>query len=215
MHTEKGISLPTGYRPDPVPAPVDVAELAKGTSQNWAEWTYDWHPSSPFRAFTHFRYFFPARGVSHPSMADAWLTPLHPDDAFTAETLGCVADLWHRMVENYRPNAEWGTRMVASRATSIIENFSRADINGDSQDPLYAYPTFSMTLEVKTLLPPEGVKWLFVRAQAKQIKNGRMDTEVTIFDSDLELVALSHQVSFIVDLSHGARKPKDLKAGKL
>lgn len=49
-------------------------------------------------------------------------------------------------------------------------------------------------IEFKKLLPPQGVDWLFVRARAKQIKDGRMDVEVTILDEESELVALSNHV---------------------
>lgn len=148
-------------------------------------------------------------------MTDVWLTPIHKDDAFTSEMLGCIADMWHRMVENYRPNAEWGTRGVASRALRVAEQFSNVTADGGAQDKLYAYPTLSMSLDVKKLLPPEGVKWLFVRAHAKQIKDGRMDAEVTILDESLELVALSQHVSFIIDVAQELKKVQKSKAGKL
>ena len=58
-----------------------------------------------------------------------------------------------------------------------------------------------MSLDTKDLLPVPGVKWLSVRAQAKEIGNRRMDAEVTILDETHELVALSQQVSFIIDTS--------------
>lgn len=72
-----------------------------------------------------------------------------------------------------------------------------------------------MTLEIKKLLPPQGVKWLFVRAQAKEVRNGRMDTEVTILDEKLKLVALSHHVCFIIENAHGPLKKAVPKEEKL
>ena len=63
-----------------------------------------------------------------------------------------------------------------------------------------------MSLDIKKLLPDPGGKWLFVRAQVRKIGNGRMDAEVTILDEFHELVALSHQVSFIIDTSTGDEK---------
>lgn len=72
-----------------------------------------------------------------------------------------------------------------------------------------------MSLEIKKVLPPEGVKWLFMRARAKEIKNGRMDAEIFVLDESLELVALSHQVSFMIDFAHNpAIRPRQ-KDGKL
>lgn len=50
------------------------------------------------------------------------------------------------------------------------------------------------------------LKWLFVRAQAKEIKDGRMDAELTILDESLNLGALSRQVDFIVDFAQEFRK---------
>ena len=112
------------------------------------------------------------------------------------------------MVENYCPDdsSEWSTASLVRRAvetgsaTSIIADFNSS---GKKHQLAYWYPTLSMTLEVKKLLPGEGLKWLFVRAQAKEIKNGRMDAEVFIFDADLELVALSHHVCLVVDNARG------------
>ena len=65
------------------------------------------------------------------------------------------------------------------------------------------------------MLPPQGVKWLFMRAQAKDIANGRMDVEVTILNDKLELVALSHHTCFVIDNAHGPMKRAARKKGKL
>lgn len=54
-----------------------------------------------------------------------------------------------------------------------------------------------MHLEVKKRLPPEGSEWLFMRARSTT-KNGRFDAEIMIMYERLELVALSHQIAFIV-----------------
>ena len=54
-----------------------------------------------------------------------------------------------------------------------------------------------MGLEIKKLLPAEGVRWLFVRARAEQIRKGRMDVEVVILDEGMDLVALSQHVCFV------------------
>lgn len=55
-----------------------------------------------------------------------------------------------------------------------------------------------MSMDIKKTLPSEGVQWLFLRAQVKTVRNGRMDAEVIILDEEFELVAVSHQVTFIV-----------------
>lgn len=55
-----------------------------------------------------------------------------------------------------------------------------------------------MGFEMKKVLPPEGVRWLFLRAQLKKIQNGRLDAEIVVLDEKLEMVAISHQISRIV-----------------
>jgi hypothetical protein len=70
------------------------------------------------------------------------------------------------------------------------------------------YPTLLLNLDVKKVLPEEGVEWLFVRVEAKQIKNGRMDLEVVIMDEAGELVALSHHVAFALGAERNLAKRK-------
>ena len=75
------------------------------------------------------------------------------------------------------------------------------------------YPTLLLNLDVKKALPAEGVKWLFSRVQAKQIKNGRYDLEVILMDAEGDLVALSHHVVFAVSAERntaGRKKPEKL-----
>ena len=63
------------------------------------------------------------------------------------------------------------------------------------------YLSLSINIEIKKLLPATGVKWLFMRAQAKQIKDGKMSMEVMLFDQDMDLVALSQQLCPYMSLS--------------
>jgi hypothetical protein len=79
----------------------------------------------------------------------------------------------------------------------------------------YWYPTLVLNLDVKKLLPDEGVEWLFVRVRAKEIKNGRLDLDIEVWDDSKELVATSTHASLIVDASRntagrgeGSDKPK-------
>lgn len=71
-----------------------------------------------------------------------------------------------------------------------------------------------MTLEIKKSLPPEGAKWLFVRAQAKELRNGRMDAEIMIFDQSMALIALSHQICFVIENPRVRDDPR-ARGGKL
>ena len=55
-----------------------------------------------------------------------------------------------------------------------------------------------LNIDFKKELPEEGVEWLFVRVQAKQIKNGRMDLDVVIIDEEGDIVALSQHVALVL-----------------
>jgi hypothetical protein len=48
------------------------------------------------------------------------------------------------------------------------------------------------------LLPSDGVTWLFLRVESKQIRNGRLDLEITVLDEEGEIVALSNHVSLVL-----------------
>ena len=58
-----------------------------------------------------------------------------------------------------------------------------------------------------------GVKWLSIRVQTKQVKNGRMDLEVHVRDEAGDLVALSHHVAFVISAARNtaARRKPDTK----
>ncbi|THV44658.1 hypothetical protein BGAL_0599g00050 [Botrytis galanthina] len=83
----------------------------------------------------------------------------------------------------------------------------------DAESGSYRAPamiaSLATSIEIKKLLPPGGTKWLFMRAQAKEIKNGRLSMEVMVFDEGMELVALSQQLCPIIELSRAmANKQK-------
>lgn len=212
MQTESGLTLPTNYGLTPKPVPADTRRLVDGTEPDWEEFNYPSQVGTPFRAFSHVRYYFHVRGTAHPSISDQYLTPVRHDEVFTDESLGSVADLWQRMIINYYSTTQWGTREAARQGARIWEQFESGE---PGEYVPYAFPTLSMNLEFKKLLPSEGVKWLFLRARARQIKNGRMDTEVTILDENMELVVLSHQISAVIDLAGGKRREQWLATTKL
>lgn len=75
---------------------------------------------------------------------------------------------------------------------------------------LSRYVTQSLDLEVKRLLEPGKVRWLFCRAQTKEIVNGRSDMEVLVLDPDMNLIAIGHQIIIVKSLEwakKGAKVP--------
>jgi hypothetical protein len=70
--------------------------------------------------------------------------------------------------------------------------------------------TLSMSTEMKKKLPEDGVRWLYMRTEAKKLEGGRMDMEVLIFDETMDLVAISHQVAWIVTGTEKTEKASNL-----
>lgn len=67
----------------------------------------------------------------------------------------------------------------------------------DPTMPLWRYSTVSLSLEIKKILPPAGVDWLFLRARVKMIEKVRMNADIVILDERQEMVAFSNQVNSI------------------
>jgi acyl-CoA thioesterase len=63
-----------------------------------------------------------------------------------------------------------------------------------------------MSIELKK--DPGYATWLFVEVVCNQIKNGRFDQEVHVFDEEGDLIALSKHVSSAIELRW--RNPKNL-----
>ena len=199
MKNAKGMSYTTDYTLSPPPAKADVSKLATNEDSRWVSYSNPYHPKSFTKAQTHLKYVMPSSGSPHPSIMDEWITPTSIGDKFTNENIGFVADQWPQMAENYRPESPHNNKGIVARAIRARKGAStKNDVGWKSP---FWYPTLLMNIEFKKLLPPQGVDWLFVRARAKQIRDGRMDVEVTILDEESELVALSNHVCFIVNLA--------------
>lgn len=162
------------------PQPPPV-DLAKMVSGQDPNWTWSEVPFAKFRKATaQVKFFLPRAGLVRPNIVDEWIC-FSDGTNFTNTSIGFVADMFPQIVENFK----------------------------NTNKP-YWYPTLLLNLDIKKLLPVEGVKWLNVRAELKQVKNGRMDLEIWVRDAAGELVALSHHVGFVLDASRNTatrRKP--------
>ncbi|KAF9730492.1 hypothetical protein PMIN06_001345 [Paraphaeosphaeria minitans] len=183
IDTEKGVGFDTEYKLQPPPPSVVLSDLAKDGDKNWC--LQENMPFPKFRkAARQVKFHFPRNGQVKPSIADEWLC-FRDGSNFTNSSIGFVADMFPQIVEAYRDQ---------------------------NQGPFW-YPTLLLNLDVKKSLPPEGVKWLGIRVQAKKVNNGRMDLEVHVHDEQGDLVALSHHVSFVLDAARNtaARRKPDTK----
>lgn len=193
ISSEQGLSLPTSFTLTPSVPMADLNRLPNDADPRWLSWTYPWSPKSYLKAATHIRWFSPVDGAQHPSIINLWLTPVASTDSFTTEMLGSIIDHWAEVLENYRSDSPFTSQRLADAAIASDDT-----VGTDPKAPPFKYVTLSVGLEMKRVLPPEGVQWVFLRAQIKKIENGRLDAEIVILNEKLELVALSHQISRIV-----------------
>jgi hypothetical protein len=190
---EVGLTLPTRFELHPTPVAVDLsALLAHGEDENWGV--------RRAQAFPNFRRAGknllmhlekPGRRPADRSRAilDQWVRflPLQRPGKWTNDCLGFVVDMFPQIVESY-VNAERGESDLEEKAP-----------DQSNPRPKFWYPTLALNLDVKKLLPEEGVEWLFVRVQAAVIKNGRIDLHVTVLDEGGDVVALSTHCSLVMD----------------
>ncbi|KAK4540282.1 hypothetical protein LTR36_009594 [Oleoguttula mirabilis] len=211
LTTEEGASFPTGWEIHPKPPTADVSKLDADQDEIWGE-RKQW-PFADFRKVTtQIRTWFPRRGQHSPAIVDQWLCLEDPSDRFTNESLGFVADVFPQIIESYMMDG------LDSYSVDFEKKHSQ-----DEQKRLMKgsakmwYPTLLLNLDVKKALPAEGVRWLFVRLQAKMIRNGRYDLELIVKDAEGDLVALSHHVVLAVSAERNtaARRKVESSSSKL
>lgn len=180
LSKEAGETFPTSWslHPKPISPPSDFNRLRQ-SEEGDENWTCPPTPHAEFRkAVSNVRLFFPKAGMSSPEIADQWMRFTN-GERFTNASLGFVVDTFPQ----------------------IIERFGSV-----GKAKAFWYPTVLLNLEVKKLLPEEGVEWLFVRTRAKQIKNGRYDLEIVVLDEAGDLVAISHHVVMVVSAARNLAK---------
>jgi hypothetical protein len=191
LRKESGLSLPTSFslrHPVAAPPRPDFAALKRDEDGGDAHWArYRFPRGSPLgysRCLRNTVYYEPRGGQPTRTVIDKWVR-LASGERFTPASLAFVADCWPYVVEAWRPTAT--TEQEAEESAVPFAPEAR-----------FWYPTVVLNLEVKKALPEEGVEWLQLRIQSKQIKNGRFDLEVLILDQEGDLVALSNHVNLIL-----------------
>jgi len=180
--TESGVNFSTNYALNPAPLAVDLSLLKQDKDENWSQ--LQEMPFSSFRKATRNTvFYFPRRGQRKRGSADEWIRFAN-GEKWTNVSLGYVCDMWPMPVEAFihEDNPYDVSTIQSGKDKSKMGKFW--------------YPTLLLNLDVKKALPEEGVEWLFVRVDTKQIKNGRMDLEIVIMDEAGEIVALSQHVAF-------------------
>ncbi|KAI9704294.1 MAG: hypothetical protein M1836_007155 [Candelina mexicana] len=197
IHTETGPTYSTRFSLLPPSYPADNSKFNANQDALWNEQIK--MPFAEFRkASTKVRFFFPREGQRSRSIADEWIC-FRNGDGFTNESLGYVADTWPQIVEFFKQVDPYASKDKA--------------LTGRGYKTSNWYPTVVLNLDIKKALPEEGAKWLFVRAQAKQIWNGRMDLEIIIMDEGGDIVALSHHVTLILGVDRNMAERRKESAG--
>lgn len=206
MATETGVSYDTewGLHP-PVAWPKDLVAMEQGKDPHWQERKE--LPYSEFRkASRNTRYFFPSKGQPSPSIVDQWLK-MKTGERFANSAVGFVADLFPQIPEvlssGYDPYAVELEKLDDSG--KVVETKRKPTAK-------FWYPTLLLNLDIKKRLPEDGVEWVFMRVRTKQIRNGRYDLEVIVYDETGDMVALSHHVCMILGSERNmSRKNKEPK----
>ncbi|KAK4130364.1 hypothetical protein BT67DRAFT_445729 [Trichocladium antarcticum] len=190
LSKEQGVSLPTGFtlqHPVAPPARPDFAALREDRDPHWSQSQFQRGKSLAYvRCLQNCVYYNPRGGQPTKHTIDKWVR-LASGEKFTAASLGFVADCWPYVVEAHRPSkAEAAAKKARGESVPFPPN------------AVFWYPTVVLNLEVKKALPKEGLEWLQLRVQAKQIKSGRMDLEVLILDEHGDLVAISSHVNLVL-----------------
>ena len=200
ISSESGITLPTKWSLFPLPVPADIALLASDGNAGWQLRTLDTH--AKFRkATSRVQCAFPWQGQAELSIVDQWMR-FKNGERLTNESLGFVVDMFPQIVEMYRENGQ------GKKVAQGFDPKAMSAVDSTKWGPMW-YPTILLNLDVKKLLPAEGVEWLFVRVHAKQIRDGRMDLEVIVMDGEGDLVAVSNHVSLIVSAARNTAQRKD------
>jgi len=199
----QGVSFDTEFSLHPsTTMPTSLDAMANGNDPYWQE-----RPNMPFTEFRkaarQVQFFFPNEGQQHASLADQWIK-FKSGERFTNASLGFVADMFSQIPENYRAGKDVYSPKIEKEG-SVAKANEESKKNGWSN---FWYPTLLLNLDVKKVLPEEGIEFIFSRTSVKQVKNGRYDIEVVILDETGDLVALSHHVCMILSSERNTSKRK-------
>lgn len=227
LASESGVSLPTHFALDPTPLPRgSTADLHASTDPNWV---LQPQPFTSWRnALQQVHTYIPRGGprVAAGEAGDEWIC-LASGERWTQESLGFVCDTFplipdayglrddpeqlKKIADDNHPDQRIDRRIqnaiVSSPAPSPPAASSTPSSSSNSKIDIskFWFPTLVLNIEIKKLLPPDGVEWLFVRVRPKQIRNGRMDLEVVVLDEEGDIVALSWHVALLVNGERNSR----------
>ncbi|CAK0747615.1 hypothetical protein CCP1ISM_2880001 [Azospirillaceae bacterium] len=194
-----------------------MADLTQGQDKNYVRRGRD--PFADYRRAGQHMAMHLVRPEQKPTqfpkgMMDQWVRfqPLGKQGRHTNDALGYVVDIFPQLIESY-VNLDLEEAVLGQDLSK--DEFDNMTKKRGEPRASYWYPTLLLNLDVKKLLPEEGVEWLFARIQAKQIARGRFDLQVEIYDESNDLIALSTHSCLAVDSSRNTTRTKKDKQSKL
>ncbi|KAL4880264.1 thioesterase-like superfamily-domain-containing protein [Aspergillus karnatakaensis] len=136
-------------------------------------------------------------------LADQWLrfSPGGKVGRFTNEAVVYLMDIF--------PIA---TDRMGALELSRLEKEGRVrdrSVEGLRGEEVFRWSTLTMTIDLKTRLPPAGVEWLYTRVTNMSLRGGRADVQFVTLDQDGEVIVLSSQTMLAVDVARrfGRQQP--------
>lgn len=198
LRASTGMSVRTGYEAiaaAALPPPPDFETLKlKGADKGWKESKLP-RALASWRSLRNWCFYLPREGQLVPGTLDMWIR-MASSERITQAALPYVADSFPWNLHTFLPAPTDGGAEAQSEAAQ----------RNDQRTELW-FPTVTLNLETKMALPEGGVEWLAMRVTSKQIKNGKFDLDITIRDSEGQLVALSHHVAMIVSIEKNIGEP--------
>jgi len=120
-----------------------------------------------------------------PSISD---TLLQTGGVFDAHAIGKAAETW----ANTNPG-------VPCRLSNSLMQAAKVGIWNS---------TLTLDIEFKERLPEQGLEWAFSRVVTRELRDGRMDAEVTICDQRLRPICVARHIVLVLDARRTSDKQK-------
>ncbi|KAF7595401.1 hypothetical protein BBP40_006396 [Aspergillus hancockii] len=217
-----GLTVSTGWRPCPSAHRVDLAKLETESDPDWISYHTPFYANGGRKAHSFAKFFIPVCWQPGSSYVEQWITPgwdceplgsrRHPDVGdkearWTNDMIQFALEMNVALYDEFVSGpltSEMGASAVirhGKRQKKAREegNPNWREVEGDgSMTPRSSMNiTLCMSTEVKKRLPDEGTRWLCLRTEVKRIENGRLDLGSLLFDHNMDLVAVGHQVAQI------------------
>ncbi|KAK8023698.1 hypothetical protein PG993_011764 [Apiospora rasikravindrae] len=134
----------------------------------------------------------------------AFMTDLIPSMSDTLLRNGGIYDA-HAFQAKARQWADENPGVPAPLKNSLADAMKAATLN----------QTAMLDVEFKRRLPPAGLQFVFMRTTTKMLLDGRMDTDLTVHDENMEILCTSRQVILVLEAGRKFRKGRNSTRTKL